>query len=221
MAMTPQQFPAAIWRSARLSPISRQQCKLTFRSAWLAIVPAVGTIGARPQVDEQERTHGSAVADGQLEGQADPPGAGVPGPGGAGGGGAQSAQLPPAGVHQGGARPQGEAGRRGAGQGLPAAGRRLRGELQGAQDRLHPRLFPAVPADGADPDLRRQLAGGEGGARRRPVRQAALLAHREAGRQGAAELPRRHHQRAGVHGRRRAFPIRAGSSRPTASRRRP
>ena len=102
-----------------------------------------------------------------------------------------------------------------AGQGLPAAGRRLRRELQGAQDRLHPRLFPAVPADGADPDLRRQQPGGEGRPRGRPVRQAALLRRREAGRRGAAELSRRHHQRAGVHARgahSRSAPAAAGLS---------
>ncbi len=114
---------------------------------------------------------------------------------------AQPARFSAAGFHQGGAGPQGQAGRRGGRQRLPAAGRRLRRELQGAQDRLHPRLLPAVPADGADPHLRRQQPGGEGGPRGRAVRQAALLADGEAGRRRAAELSRRHRQRAGVHAR--------------------
>ena len=43
------------------------------------------------------------------------------------------------------------------------------------------------------------LAGGEGRTHRRPVRQAALLAHGAAGRRRPAELPRRHRQRHGVH----------------------
>ena len=43
------------------------------------------------------------------------------------------------------------------------------------------------------------LAGGEGRPHRRPVRQAAHLADREARRQGAAELSRRHHQRRRLH----------------------
>ena len=65
-----------------------------------------------------------------------------------------------------------------------------------------------------------RLAGGEGRPHRRPVRQAALVADREARRHGAAELSRRHHQRHRLHRRRRAVPIRAGRSRPIASRRR-
>ena len=62
------------------------------------------------------------------------------------------------------------------------------------------------------------LAGGEGRPHRRPVRQAALLADREARRHRAAELPRRHHQRQRVHAKARAGPTRAASSRPTGSR---
>ena len=54
------------------------------------------------------------------------------------------------------------------------------------------------------------VAGGEGRPHRRPVRQAALLAGREEGRPGAAELSRRHHQRAPSSRRRRALPIRGG-----------
>jgi 3-deoxy-7-phosphoheptulonate synthase len=50
----------------------------------------------------------------------------------------------------------------------------------------HPRLFPRLPADGGGADLCRRFAGGEGGAHRRPVRQAAQRADREA---GDVELP--------------------------------
>ncbi len=65
------------------------------------------------------------------------------------------------------------------GQGLPAAGRRLRRELQGIPRRQHPRHLPPDPADGGGADLRRRQAGGEGGPHRRPVRQAALGADRD------------------------------------------
>ena len=90
-------------------------------------------------------------------------------------------------------------GRRGRGRWLPAPGRRLRRKLPGASRRQHPRFLPRVPADGGGADVCRRLAGGEGRPHRRPVRQAALLADREEGRRGAAELSRRHHQRLGVH----------------------
>ena len=107
--------------------------------------------------------------------------------------------LPAAGVRRRGARAEGQArpGRRG--RGLPAARRRLRRELRRAPRRHHPRLLPRVPADGGGADLCRRLAGGEARPHRRPVRQAALGADRDAGRQGAAELSRRHHQRHRVH----------------------
>ena len=111
------------------------------------------------------------------------------------------------------------AGRRRRGQGLPAAGRRLRRELQGVRRRQHPRHLPPDPADGGGADLRRRQAGGEGRPHRRPVRQAALGAHRDHRRRHPAVLPRRQHQRHGVRRRPRARPIRSGCSRPTASRR--
>ena len=85
------------------------------------------------------------------------------------------------------------------GRGFPAARRRLRRELRRARRQQHPRLLPHVPADGGGADLCRRLAGGEGRPHRRPVRQAALLADREARRQGIAELSRRHHQRHRLH----------------------
>ena len=44
-------------------------------------------------------------------------------------------------------------------------------------------------------------AGGEDGPDGRPVRQAALVRHRDAGRRDPAVLSRRHHQRPGFHGR--------------------
>ena len=89
--------------------------------------------------------------------------------------------------------------RRGGRPGLPAAGRRLRRKLLRARRQPHPRAVPRLPADGRRSDVLRRLAGGEGRPHRRAVRQAALLADGEGGRQGAAELPRRHHQRRGLH----------------------
>ena len=64
-------------------------------------------------------------------------------------------------------------------QGLPAAGRRLRRELQGVPRRQHPRHLPPDAADGGGADLRRRQAGGEGRPHGRPVRQAALGADRD------------------------------------------
>ena len=64
------------------------------------------------------------------------------------------------------------------------------------------------------------LAGGEGRPHRRPVRQAALVADREAGRRRAAELSRRHHQRQRLQRGSARCPIRAANCRPTDSRRR-
>ena len=63
-----------------------------------------------------------------------------------------------------------------------------------------------------------RAAGGQGRPHRRPVRQAALLADREARRHRAAELSRRHHQRQRLHRGSAHAPIRAGRSRPIASR---
>ena len=54
---------------------------------------------------------------------------------------------------------------------------------------------------------------GEGRPHRRPVRQAPLLAHRDARRRRAAVVPRRHGQRLRVRRRRPAAPIPSGSSR--------
>jgi 3-deoxy-7-phosphoheptulonate synthase len=64
-----------------------------------------------------------------------------------------------------------------------------------ARGRQHPRLLPRLPADGRCADLWRPAAGGQGRPHCRPVRQAAFVQYREAGRRRAAELPRRHHQR--------------------------
>ena len=61
-------------------------------------------------------------------------------------------------------------------------------------------------------------AGGEDGPHGRPVRQAALLRHRDDRRRDAAQLPRRHHQRPGVHRRRPACPIRRAWSSAISSR---
>ena len=59
-------------------------------------------------------------------------------------------------------------------RGVPAAGRRLRGDLRRQHRAAHPRQHPHAAADGRRADLRRQHAGGEGRPDRRPVRQAAL-----------------------------------------------
>ena len=128
--------------------------------------------------------------------------------------------LSAAGVCRRGAQPEEALGAGRRRRGFPAAGRRLRRELRRAWRQQHPRFLPRVPADGGGAHLCRRVAGGEGRPHRRPVRQAALVADREARRHGAAELSRRHHQRHRVHARRRARPIRAGRSRPIASRRR-
>ena len=106
------------------------------------------------------------------------------------------------------------------GRGVPAAGRGLRRELRRTFGRQHPRFLPGVPADGGGHDLRRRFADRQGRARRRPVRQAPLLRLRDDRRRHPAGLSRRHRQRHRVHGRRRASPIRAGSSKPIASPRR-
>ena len=87
------------------------------------------------------------------------------------------------------------------GRGFPAAGRRLRRKLRRARRQQHPRLLPRVPADGGGAHLCGGLAGGEDRPHRRPVRQAAHLADREARRRRAAGLSRRHHQRHRVHAR--------------------
>ena len=100
---------------------------------------------------------------------------------------AGEAQRPEEGVGPGGPR-----------RGLPAAGRRLRRELQGIPRRQHPRHLPGDAADGGDPDLRGRPARGEGRPHRRPVRQAALEPGGDPGRGDPAVLPRRHHQRHGV-----------------------
>ena len=84
-------------------------------------------------------------------------------------------------------------------QRLPAAGRRLRRELRRTRRRQYPRLLPRLPADGRGADLRRAAAGRQGRPHRRPVRQAAFVECREAGRRDAAGLSRRHHQRYRVH----------------------
>ena len=52
-----------------------------------------------------------------------------------------------------------------------------------------------------DPDPWRRQAGGQGRPHRRPVRQAALVRHRDHRRRDAAVLSRRHHQRHRLHAR--------------------
>ena len=131
--------------------------------------------------------------------QADPAGSGLSGPGGARRGREAARDLSAAGLRRRGAQPEEGAGAGRGRRGFPAAGRRLRRELRRARRQQHPRLLPRLPADGGGADLRGGLAGGEGRPHRRPVRQAALVADREARRRRAAELSRRHHQRHRVH----------------------
>ena len=63
-----------------------------------------------------------------------------------------------------------------AGQGLPAAGRRLRRDVRRRDGRERPRQAPGAAADGGRAHVRRLGAGREGRPDRRPVRQAALAA---------------------------------------------
>ncbi len=80
----------------------------------------------------------------------------------------------------------------GPGQGVPAPGRRLRGDLR-RQHRAAPALDDqGAAADGRRAHLRRERAGGQGRPGGRPVRQAALGRARC---DGPALLPRRHGQR--------------------------
>ena len=93
---------------------------------------------------------------------------------------------------------QGPAGRRGARRGVPAAGRRLRGDIRRQHRAAHQGQHPHAAADGGGADLRRQHAGGQAGPHRRPVRQTAVGRYRRA---RPEVLPRRHDQR--FRGRRR------------------
>ncbi len=70
-------------------------------------------------------------------------------------------------------RLQRAAGRRRRGRGVPAAGRRLRGDVRRQHRAAHPGDDPHAAADGRRADLRREHAGGQGRPDRRPVRQAA------------------------------------------------
>ena len=126
--------------------------------------------------------------------------------------------LPAARLRRRGAQAQAQARPRGGGQGVPAAGRRLRRELRGAFGRQHPRLLPRLPADGGGPDLRRRPAGGEGRPHRRPVRQAALVADGEDRRAASCRAIAATSSTTSPSRPRRACPIPSGRSWPTASR---
>ena len=156
----------------------------------------------------------------ELEAKADRAGAGLSRRGGAEGGRASARRLSPAGVRRRGAQAQARA-RQGDGRrGVPAAGRRLRRELRRAFGRQHPRLLPRLPADGGGDDLRRGLADHQGRARRRAIRQAALVTTTR--RSAASRCPPTAATSSTTSSSRpkRARPIRAGRSRPIASRRR-
>ena len=96
---------------------------------------------------------------------------------------------------------------------VPAAGRRLRRDLR----RL--RLGPDRPqaqdpaADEPGAAARHEEAGDPRRPHRRPVRQAALRRHRDAGRRDAAELSRRPRQPPGLHGGRARARSRAAAAR--------
>ena len=85
---------------------------------------------------------------------------------------------------------RGEPGRR-----LPAARRRLRGVVRGVHRRQHPRQAQGDPADVGGADVQHRRPDGEGRPHRGPVRQAPLVAGRNARRAGAAVVLRRHRQR--------------------------
>ncbi len=131
----------------------------------------------------------------ELEAKADRAGAGLSRRRGAQGGRAPARRLSPAGVRRRSAQAQARARQGDCRRGVPVAGRRLRREFRRAFGRQHPRFLPRLPADGGGDDLCGGLADHQGRARRRTVRQAALVEHRDDRRRHAALLPRRHRQR--------------------------
>ena len=108
-------------------------------------------------------------------------------------------QFPAAGVRGRGAQSHCKLGAGGRGQGVPAAGWRLRGKFRRIPPRQYPRHLPRHPADGGGADLCRRHAGGEGGTHCGAIRQAAQRRHRNTRRQDAHFLSRRQHQRLGIH----------------------
>ena len=80
-------------------------------------------------------------------------------------------------------------------RGVPAAGRRLRGDVRRQHRGAPARDDPHAAADGDRAHLRHVDARGQAGPHRRPVREAAQLRHRC---RGPALLPGRHGQRAGA-----------------------
>ena len=82
---------------------------------------------------------------------------------------------------------------------VPAPGGRLRRVVQRDLDDAHPREAEDHAADVRRADLRRDAAGREGGADRRPVHEAALRAVRAGRRRGDPELPRPHGPRRRPH----------------------
>ena len=94
---------------------------------------------------------------------------------------------------------------------LRAAGRRLRRVVRRVLGQRHPRQAEGHPADGRRAHVRQRRAHGEDRPHRRTVRQAPLVAHRDARRRRAPLVPRRHGERLRVRGRRPAAPIPTGS----------
>ncbi len=161
-----------------------------------------------------EGGHARALDARQLAQEADPAGARLSGPGGARDRRATACDLSAAGFCRRGPQPEEGARPRRHGRGFPAARRRLRRELlraqrQQCQRQQYPRLPARFLADGGGAHLCGGVAGGEGRPHRRTVREASHLADGEEGRQGTAELSRRHHQRRRVH--RAGAPARPGA----------
>jgi hypothetical protein len=127
--------------------------------------------------------------------------------------------VPAAGVRRRGPRPHRRPRPSRRWRGVSAAGRRLRRVVRRLLRRLHPRQAEGRPADGGRPHLRVGRPAGEGGADRRAVRQATVIAHRERRRPRPALVPGRHGQRPPRHlGRSHSRPGASGSGLPPVRR---
>ena len=92
--------------------------------------------------------------------------------------------------------------------------------LPSIRPRPHPRFLPRLPADGGGADLRGRIAGGQGRPHRRPVRQAALVRHRDASMASRCRATAATSSTTSPSRRSRAFPIRAGCPGLSGNRRR-
>ena len=154
-----------------------------------------GAEGGAASSQEEVLRHECELVTPKLARLADPAGAGLSGRSGARPRRGDPAPLSAAGVRRRGAAARRAARRGRRGQGVSAAGRRLRRKLRRVPPEQHPRHLQGAAADGGGADLWRRLPGGQGGPDGRPVRQAALVRHRNPERRHPALLSRRHHQR--------------------------